>query len=226
MAKVKREETWLNSTTPSSLLRTLKGKRLPRQRRLFAVACCRRVMEAIPDLQSRQAVDIAERFADGLASVDELQAAYQRAQRIAQQYLESCRDAGVAAWSLWRLLHAAQLTCAPSGMDEASREILKRASRVSIAFRQQETKAHADLIRDLFGNPFRPPPIVAPEWRAWQSGTVLQLAKAIYDERSFERLPILADALEEAGCDRPELLEHFRSTCPHARGCWALDLLL
>src|SRR5262249_52810933 len=78
--------------------------------------------------------------------------------------------------------------------------------------------AEAALVREVFGNPFRP---VAFE-PGWRSPDVLRLGRAIYEERAFDRLPILADALEEAGCDDAELLGHLRGDGPHARGCWAL----
>jgi hypothetical protein len=78
------------------------------------------------------------------------------------------------------------------------------------------------LFRDIVGNPFRP---VAfdPHWR---SETAVALAAGIYAERAFDRLPILADALEEAGCDHPDVLAHCRGPGPHARGCWVVDLVL
>jgi hypothetical protein len=83
-------------------------------------------------------------------------------------------------------------------------------------------QALALLIRDIFGNPFRPVK-VAP---AWRTSTGVELAQAIYDERAFDRLPILADALEDAGCTNADVLEHCRQTGIHARGCWVVDLLL
>jgi hypothetical protein len=60
----------------------------------------------------------------------------------------------------------------------------------------------------------------------WRSETAVSLASAIYAERAFDRLPILADALEEAGCDHPDILAHCRGDGPHARGCWVVDLVL
>jgi hypothetical protein len=83
----------------------------------------------------------------------------------------------------------------------------------------------ADSVREVFGNPFRPV-AVNPAWLAWNGGTVPKLAAAIYDKRAFDRLPVLADALEDAGCSDPDLLGHLREPRPHARGCWAVDLLL
>ncbi|MBL8796889.1 MAG: hypothetical protein JNM56_23510 [Planctomycetia bacterium] len=77
-------------------------------------------------------------------------------------------------------------------------------------------------LRDIFGNPFRP--VTADP--AWRTSTVVSLAQAIYDERAFDRLPILADALEDAGCDHADMLNHCRQPGDHVRGCWVVDLLL
>jgi hypothetical protein len=75
------------------------------------------------------------------------------------------------------------------------------------------------------GNPGRSVPIAA-SWLAWDGGTVPRLAQAIYAGRAFDRLPILADALEEAGCTDADLLGHCRGPGPHVRGCWVMDRLL
>jgi hypothetical protein len=91
--------------------------------------------------------------------------------------------------------------------------------------------AHPALLREIFGNPFRPVS-VRPAWLAWNDGAVPRLARAAYEERSLPagtldraRLAVLADALEEAGCADPDILSHLRGG-PHVRGCWAIDLLL
>jgi hypothetical protein len=85
------------------------------------------------------------------------------------------------------------------------------------------------LVRDVFGNPFRSVPVAL----AWLTPQVVALAQAAYDERELpagtldiSRLAVLADALEEAGCTAPDLLNHLRSPGPHYRGCFVLDLLL
>jgi hypothetical protein len=83
----------------------------------------------------------------------------------------------------------------------------------------------ADLIREVFGNPFKDV-VIQQSWLNWNGGTVVQIAQAVYDERAFERLPVLADALEEAGCDDAGLLGHLRGPGPHCRGCWAVDAIL
>lgn len=81
------------------------------------------------------------------------------------------------------------------------------------------------LIRDIFGNPFRPPHF-DPAWLMWNNGTVVELVRGIYDDRRFTDMPILGDALEEAGCTDPIVLTHCRKPAEHVRGCWLLDRLL
>ncbi len=90
---------------------------------------------------------------------------------------------------------------------------------------KEEFRHQCLLVRDIFGNPFRPVP-VAHSWLAWNNGAIVQLAKAIYDGRRFEDMPVLAKALESAGCKDAEILGHCRGPGPHARGCWLIDLLL
>jgi hypothetical protein len=83
----------------------------------------------------------------------------------------------------------------------------------------------AALLREFFGNPFRPPEI-EPSWLAWNDGFIPEQAKLIYDERAFERLPVLGDALEDAGCTDRAILDHCRLPAEHVRGCWLVDALL
>jgi hypothetical protein len=86
-------------------------------------------------------------------------------------------------------------------------------------------KVQADLLREVFGDPFRPA-AVDPVWRRWNGGCVRKLAQGIYENRAFDELPILADAVEEAGCHHAGLLAHLRSPGPHVLGCCALDVVL
>jgi hypothetical protein len=83
----------------------------------------------------------------------------------------------------------------------------------------------ADMCRDIFGNPFRPV-AVEPHWLAWNYGTIPAIARRIYEERTYHDMPILADALEDAGCADPRILEHCRCGVLHVRGCWVVDLIL
>ena len=79
------------------------------------------------------------------------------------------------------------------------------------------------IIRDVFGNPFRP---VAFD-PAWRTDTAVSLAKGMYESRDFGAMPILADALQDAGCTSDDILTHCRdSHATHVRGCWVVDLVL
>ena len=89
-----------------------------------------------------------------------------------------------------------------------------------------EDHVQRDLAYDIFGNPFRLRPPLDPSVLGWNGRTIPKMAQGIYEERAFERLPILADALEEAACTDADSLAHCRGTGPHARGCWRIDLLL
>jgi hypothetical protein len=88
--------------------------------------------------------------------------------------------------------------------------------------RESENATLCSTLRDIFGNPFRPV-VYDPEWR---TPTVLALARQMYDSREFSAMPILADALQDAGCDHAEILDHCRGPGPHVRGCWVVDLIL
>jgi hypothetical protein len=77
-------------------------------------------------------------------------------------------------------------------------------------------------LREILGNPFLPVAI-DPIWHTPQA---LALARTAYEERRFEDLPLLADALEEAGCTDAAILAHLRGPGPHVRGCWVVDLVL
>jgi hypothetical protein len=100
----------------------------------------------------------------------------------------------------------------------------ERAQQGRAAVKAEEA-SQTVLLRELFGNPFRPVAL-APAWLVWGDGTVAKLAQAIYDERAFDDLPVLADALEDAGCDNTDILTHCHQPGEHVRGCWLLDLIL
>src|SRR5262249_34236984 len=90
---------------------------------------------------------------------------------------------------------------------------------------REELAIQCDLVRCLFGNPFHPSRLETT-WLRHERGAVVNLARVIHDEARFADLPILADALEDAGCTDEQLLNHCREPGVHARGCWAVDLLL
>src|SRR5262249_6257170 len=178
------------------MLKLRRGQASDRKRRLFGVACSRRVWGLLDPL-ARAAVEVAERFADGQAGAEELRAA-----RLA------CQAAGAgAAWY-----------AAASRPAVAARNAALSAQAASAP---AERAAQAAALDELFGNPLRAAG-VAP---AWQTPAVVALARGIYEERAFGRMPLLAGALAEAGCADEEVLAHCRVPGGHIRGCWVLDLL-
>ena len=96
------------------------------------------------------------------------------------------------------------------------------AQKAAAAIERKEQAVQARLARDIFGNPFR---LVTLD-RAWLTSSTTALAKAIYEERAFDRLPVLADALEDAGCTNADMLAHCRGGGHHVRGCWVVDMIL
>jgi hypothetical protein len=197
------EAKWLSHSDPVALLRHVAPQASARKLRLFACAACRRVWAALRDEASRHAVEVAERYADGLAGAAELAHAGREARRVADR-AERKKTPG---WNAARTAAAAADT------------------PLAAAERAAGKAADADLLRDAFGNPFQPV-VIDPTWLAWNGGTVPHLAQAIYDERRFRDLFVLADALEEAGCAEAAILDHCRQYWGHARGCWVLDALL
>jgi hypothetical protein len=127
-----------------------------------------------------------------------------------------------SAWGVANMAWEAAMDCAEAELPEEVDFTHIDAAREAAMLAEQAQQSQ--LLRDIFGNPFQPVRI-DPVWLAWESGTVLRLAKDIYDTRRFTDLPALGDALEDAGCADAEILGHCRSTKAHVRGCWVVDLL-
>jgi hypothetical protein len=203
------EPEWAACTDPAPMLELLRGKASERKARLFAVACCRSLWRRLAE-PLRRVVEVGERYADGLASPDE---ADEAAGLAIEQGGESDHLA-MAAWDTVALC---------SEPDDPFHIASDTAAEVNAV--QDGRLAQCHLLRCIFGPlPFRPV-AVAPDWLLWQDGTIPKLAQAIYDDRAFDRLPVLADALEEAGCQDPAILSHCRLLGEHALGCWVVDLL-
>jgi hypothetical protein len=120
--------------------------------------------------------------------------------------------------------HAARLASEAAAfgvVDEFAHDLIARRNRWHAA-RRAEAAVQAQLLRCIAGNPFCPVEVC----RGWVSPDGLALAQAVYDDRAFEQLPILGDALEDAGCTEAAILDHCRDTGPHARGCWVVDAVL
>jgi hypothetical protein len=203
------EQWWASEDDPHKMLHYLRGKASDRKLRLFAVACCRYLWCNLADERSRTAVEVAERFSDGLATERKLQDASSAARAAAQEAGKAspASDAAdVAAWT----------ACSGDGHSIAFHVFLS-------ATEDAESKHQATLLRCIFGpRIFRPVTLDS----SLLTLTVKQLAEAIYDDRAFDRLPILADALEDAGCDNADILNHCRQPGEHVRGCWVVDLIL
>jgi hypothetical protein len=200
------EAEWLTCADPHPMLERLRAKPNNRKLRLFAVACSRRVWNLIDPL-GQSAVDVAEAFADGLTDPDEM-----RAVRLA------CRGAGGQA-SWYAAASKPEVAARNAALSAQAGVVGKPLLGTDVG----ELLAQADLLRDIFG------PLLYRPMRLYVSlltPTVVQMAQTIYDDRTFDRMPVLADALVEAGCDNEEILGHCRGPGPHVRGCWVVDLIL
>jgi len=202
------EQEWLACADPQKMLEFLRGRASDRKLRLFAVACCRLFSESFTVERSRRAVETAERHADIPLSEEEL-ATIQRAAVVRVKSQNYTQVTAIREVSVWVLSRDAIIS---------AEGILSRT-----LYALRESRPHLCwLLRDIFGNRFRP--ITTDP--TWLTLTVASLAQAIYDARAFGRLPILADALEDAGCNNQDVLQHCRQPAEHVRGCWIVDLLL
>jgi hypothetical protein len=195
------EAEWHTSADPEPMLNVLGSKPSRRKFGLYACACIRKYREIMgPGLDfPLERIELCERYADGLATHEE-----------------------------WWTVTREQDHFYPWKEDDAWLEATRAVEVVAWAT-DGNGRPSADakpkmisFVRDIFGNPFRPAKI-APEWL---TSTVVALATGIYKERAFDRMPILADALQDAGCDNTDVLNHCRTDAPHVRGCWVIDFLL
>ncbi len=244
------EQEWLECFDSEQMLESLSGDR---KLRLFAVGYCRLTWEMLIHKCSQEAVEVAERFADNLATEQELSLAYdtvknmtwnpQNPRRFDQDDGGTAGDwagsaagdtanptawwaaFGVARFSSWATALTGVTTgLLPAAAKRAAEAAAERAcwsSATALALYSAKER-QCGLLREIFGNPFRPVTIDP----RWLTSTVVDSATAIYQERAFERMPILADALTDAGCNNEEIIAHCRSEAVHVRGCWVVDLLL
>jgi hypothetical protein len=215
------EAEWLECTDPERMLAFLESKVSSRKRRLFGCACVRRVWRLLRDSRSHKAVEVAEQFADELADESQLARAYEAAMQLWGRERGLLLAAVSAAWRVTLLRR--------DEFGDAAEKASRRAAEAEGWTAPAPRPAQVSLLRDIFGNPFRPR-VLDPSWR---TPTVTALARAAYEERGLpagsldcDRLAILTDALEDAGCDSADILSHLRGPGPHVRGCWVLDLLL
>jgi hypothetical protein len=240
------EQEWLECTDPQPMLESIRGSASDRKLRLFACGCCRSIWQHLKlKHDNRKTLEFAERFADGLATRDQLHGrAWGKTGDFGWIVMRKAWDAAessaeVASAFLERDVRALDPEACEKNRatfeklsDEGFHlgESYQMADAVSPsewvekgrAARRGEQHKQATLVRDIFGNPFRPVAIDP----AWLTPKAAALAQAIYADRRFADLPLLADALAEAGCTDADILDHCRQPAEHVRGCWVVDLLL
>jgi hypothetical protein len=214
---------WLGSTDIAGMLAVPAVASRDRKVRLFGVACCRLLAPWLESPRIPKALEAAERYADGALG----DGAFRRWSREVCGLRDSLfRVAGAErASTAYHIVYMAMQTDRRSAWRTVAADILRHVRDRG----ELGPEAAADLpaqlprlLRCIFGNPFRPVTFDP----AWRTSTVLQLAAGIYEERAPDRLPILADALQDAGCDSDDILDHCRGEGPHVRGCWVVDLVL
>jgi hypothetical protein len=206
------EAEWQSGRDAKALVGHLahRRKNRPGDRKLHLVMCaaCRLVWGDLADPEAR-GVEAVERFADGLATAEEV--------RRADEAIHRSGGAGparaAADWSTWGPWHDRD------SLTAAARKVLAFVSR---AAGRRRAAALAPLVRCVIGNPFRPVTFDP----AWLTSTATALASQMYDSHDFCPMPILADALQDSGCTNEDVLSHCRGAGPHVRGCWVVDLVL
>lgn len=184
---------------------------LDRKLRLYTVACCRQHWDLFETDLFQRAVDAAERLANGRADQDQLASLYDAIMALPTPNAQShC----IEELTL-RLIRESGIKCALAAA-------LALGSITGWDNFQAVAEAQAPLLRCVVGNPFRPL-VFDPRWR---TPAVVEIAEAIDTDRTFDRMPILADALEDAACNYAEVLSHCRNDGPHVHGCWVIDELL
>ena len=223
------EAEWLAATNPKPILEFIMGKASDRKLRFFCCQCCRQFWHLLTDDRSRYAIDVSERFAEGEATEEERQSA-EILSRQAIQDIVRARKENYTLPEMWtNAAKAAHYTTFLFFGDIEVALAIISASRLvalnptsSLSSRETLNVAFCLTLHDIFGNPFRPITINP----SWLTSTVLALAQGIYEEKASDRMPILADALLDAGCDNEDVLNHCRQSGEHVRGCWVVDLIL
>ena len=222
------EREWLTGTDSLALVDEWGTRFTERKARLLALACCRRHARHFKHPAVREAVEaVTAHYADPLAADGPFDRPLYRElfDRI-NEYTTPYRRGAVFAVACG-VLTAVEPRAIMAEEHHSPRRIAHDclhdlAYNISDAADARERKAQAILVREVLGNPFRPAVVDV----AWRTDTVLALARQMYATEDFSAMPILADALQDAGCDSDAILTHLRGNESHARGCWALDLIL
>jgi hypothetical protein len=224
------DQEWMACTDSFRMVQSLLGRASERKLRLFACACCRRVWHLMTDSRHRHAVEMAERFSDGLASEAEFGAAMQNVTALWAN-LPPHQEGG---WEPTHYMtgatsHLETGGSAPWAASYASRGLAslvgERDSPGWISAREAEAAAQCELLRDITGDPSRPFHF-DPAWLSGDGRPAVELVRGIDAEGRYGDLPMLAEKLERAGCRDGAVLSHCRGPGPHVRGCWVVDALL
>jgi hypothetical protein len=217
------EAEWLACEDPDAMRVELlsAGPLSERRLRLLGCACCRRLWKLMTDKRSQQAVEGAERYVEEQLSITDLQGLHDAARRAweAAPYemgKKANSTAAAAATATYVSSSHIDINVLSNTMGAAVEGFPKKARKLS------EQRCQAILLRDVFGNPFR----AVTFSQSWRTDTAVSLARQMYEARNFSAMPILADALQDAGCDNDEILDHCRQPGEHVRGCWVVDLVL
>ena len=211
------EAEWLACDSPRVLLKHLGRQFSDRKLRLFACACCRRVWRYASDKRLAGIIDAIEQYANGEAAErDRLTAqkaaiAVGRGTDLPQNCIAGELLSAAQKTVLWKEPYPGELAYAAVGWGSNSHDLM-----------EGERAAQGVIVKEMFGNPFRP--VIFSH--SWHTETAVALARQMYESRDFGAMPILGDALQDAGCDNAEVLGHCRGSGPHVRGCWVVDLVL
>ena len=208
------EDEWLATLDPLQVLTNLVGKPTWRKMQLAAVACCHRMKHVLTDERSLRAVEVAELYADRSHGIIDTREAEEQAAQVVDRVMELGADARNAA-------HCAAVCLAfwapaPWGTFQVFQHSSAAVSRAE----------QMGILACVFGVPHRLRRIQITLDPSWLTPAVVALAAQMYESRDFGAMPILADALQDAGCDSADVLDHCRGPGPHVRGCWVVDLIL
>jgi len=203
------EAEWLANADPMVMLSRINADSLARKTLLLTEACCRRIWHLLPNYVQKWTETIGD-VVEGRLVPDRIEDEWEAVELFLSGNENEPQGNGVC----YAVINIAACCWNDWGAFEAGNGAW-----------QEERKHHADFVRDIFGNPFRPVTL-DPAWLRWNDGCAVAIAQRIYDERRFEDMPILADALEEAGCTNGDVLSHCRAPGEHVRGCWVVDLVL
>jgi hypothetical protein len=218
------EEEWLGATSPGTVLDGVRRRarfRAGVAGRKARLAACETLRLIIPQLGNPTwlaPIELTERYIEGHATLAQIEAALDSAEAVALSPMRTTRDA-------LRLLTKPDPFAAANDAPWVAENFLRppHPDPVRAARDPQLQAAMVAILRDIFGNPFRPVEF-SPDWR---TSTAVALARGMYESREFSVMPILADALQDAGCDSDDILDHCREPqATHVRGCWVVDLVL